>query len=336
MSQTLIARKLNISQAAVSRALRGDTKISEVTRNNVMQLARELNMNIPAGGAPDGVDSKNLLIAVWEADSENTFVRNISNVACRKTFAYAKPFLQYINCPQELDEIIRIAKSGEMEISGCVMLHPFPREQAQKLAQDFRCASLNHAYPGLDIATYTTEHSAMVEYLFAHLYELGHRKIGYMVPSVNGRQSFQRLSGYLYALMRFGIEYDPKLVCNALPDSLQQAYLTGEQMADEVERLHREAGVTAWIFTPDASAREVAQVLSGRGLRVPEDISLVGAPKVPYAREDMPQVSCITPRYDYLLDLCARYALGEDAGVVPETDFASMFEDHGSTAKPGL
>ncbi len=102
-----------------------------------------------------------------------------------------------------------------------------------------------------------------------HLAELGHRRIG----AIGGPERFwsanARLDGYRTALMRSGLPVDEDLVVRgefAVPD--------GRDLARVL--LDRPDPPTAIVAANDNQAFGALQALGERGLRVPDDISLVG------------------------------------------------------------
>jgi LacI family transcriptional regulator len=106
---------------------------------------------------------------------------------------------------------------------------------------------------------------AAVEELLAH----GHRRIGFLtneddVPATQGR-----LEGYRNSLARGGIDFDPGLV---LADESVTAggYRTARQMLDRADR------PTALFCYNDRMAMGAYRAAAELGLRIPEDLSVVG------------------------------------------------------------
>ena len=102
-----------------------------------------------------------------------------------------------------------------------------------------------------------------------HLLENGHRVIAFTSPSIRpGGVIDQRLHGYRRALAEYGVPFDPELV------------FTQEITADEGRKLgHRlseRREITGIFASADLLAAGIMAGLSERGVRVPEDKSIVG------------------------------------------------------------
>ena len=119
------------------------------------------------------------------------------------------------------------------------------------------------------------DYERLTEELLSYLWGMGHRRIGYITSSA-------RMSGEdttIGVMERFhashGVSFDERLVVVG-DDSLE----CGRRGA---ERLCAEAGVTAIIAGNDQMAFGVYRWARERGLRVPEDISVIGYDDVPLA-----------------------------------------------------
>ena len=101
-----------------------------------------------------------------------------------------------------------------------------------------------------------------------HLLELGHRDIGMIRGSLNSVSSNDRFNGYRDALESVGLNVNPlHLACVA----------SALHPLDDVEAmLARKDRPTALFVWSDDVAHKVLGVITRMGLRVPEDISLVG------------------------------------------------------------
>lgn len=100
-----------------------------------------------------------------------------------------------------------------------------------------------------------------------HLLELGHRKIGCITAEPTLGNVIARLDGYRRALAEFGMEFDPELICSG-----NFNINTGKTLMPSL----LEKGVTAVFAFNDLIAIGAYRACTRRGLRIPEDISIVG------------------------------------------------------------
>jgi DNA-binding LacI/PurR family transcriptional regulator len=119
-----------------------------------------------------------------------------------------------------------------------------------------------------------------------HLLRLGHRRIGFITGPPEQECHLDRLDGYRAALLRAGVVPDPTLVRHG--DSL----LGGGQRhgADLLGLADRP---TAIISGSDEQAYGVYQAARAIGLRVPEDLSVVGFDDVELCQWVSPQLTTI-------------------------------------------
>ena len=102
-----------------------------------------------------------------------------------------------------------------------------------------------------------------------HLLEKGHRVIAFASPSVRpGGVVEKRLQGYQRALAEFGVGYDPSLVFTQ-EISVEEGRRLGVALS---EKKH----ITGIFASADILAAGIMAGLRERGVRVPEDKSIVG------------------------------------------------------------
>lgn len=125
-----------------------------------------------------------------------------------------------------------------------------------------------------------------------HLIQLGHRRIGFVSwrdPSISMEH---RAAGYRQALVEMGTPYDPVLtvVVESYPRIL----------AEPLHRLlNRALGVTAVAAANDQIALAVYQAARQMGLRVPEDLALVGFDNLDFTQHlDTPLTTVEQPAFE--------------------------------------
>jgi LacI family transcriptional regulator len=111
----------------------------------------------------------------------------------------------------------------------------------------------------------------------AHLLELGHERIGFVAGPPKLRTSTERLAGHRDALEAAGLALDPSLVA--------PGHFSEEGGAEATRLLlERDPRVSAIFAANDAMALGALQAITARGLRVPDEVSLVGFDDVSYVR----------------------------------------------------
>jgi LacI family transcriptional regulator len=155
---------------------------------------------------------------------------------------------------------------------------------------------LNHGYPfvvveprtalGDGIPCVTATHSAGATAATEHLLELGHRRIGAILGPPEGLATTERLKGFHAALRAAGIAPDPSL---EVPSNFK--YDGGEQAAGAL--LDRPDRPTAIFAFNDEVAVGAMVAARARGLRIPEDLSVVGFDDTLQARLSVPPLTTV-------------------------------------------
>ncbi|WP_349814744.1 substrate-binding domain-containing protein [Curtobacterium sp. MCJR17_043] len=114
-----------------------------------------------------------------------------------------------------------------------------------------------------------------------HLIGLGHRRIAHIRGRADLASAELREIGYRQSLEAAGIPFDPDLVCVG-------DYQTTVSAEVARELLSRHNRPTAVFAANDSSAIGVLQVAGELGLRVPQDLSVVGFDDVPQAANAAP------------------------------------------------
>ena len=122
----------------------------------------------------------------------------------------------------------------------------------------------NPSYPSVHATNYQGSIEAM-EYLL----KLGHRRIGYIGGRTELESSNRRLMGYRESLKKAGIPIDETLIASG-------DYTTESGVKCTRELLSLEKRPTAIFASNDQMAMGVYQVAQEMGIRIPDDLSLIG------------------------------------------------------------
>jgi len=129
--------------------------------------------------------------------------------------------------------------------------------------------------------------------LASYLISLGHRRIGLICgPFSKSDRPYRRLSGYRTALEEHLITYEPSLVYEGNP-SMEEGRKGMKQIMSHSQP------PTAVLAAADVFALGALWTANDMGLKVPEDISLVGMDDIPYTAFSIPPLTTAhVPAYD--------------------------------------
>lgn len=150
-----------------------------------------------------------------------------------------------------------------------------------------------------------SESSGMaVDYLIGH----GHRKIGYIGGDFRIQNFRSRERGYRAAMKEHGLEVRPEW-CALVGTGLESAY---NRM---LEWLEKEPELpTAFFVDNDLIALGVVKALTKKGVRVPEDVSVVGFDNLPYSAIAAPALTTIQVHKQSMGQTAVNHLLAVAAG----------------------
>ncbi|WP_217247174.1 LacI family DNA-binding transcriptional regulator [Streptomyces sp. AC602_WCS936] len=163
-----------------------------------------------------------------------------------------------------------------------------------------------------------------------HLLRLGHERIAVVAGSRRRLCSDARVAGYRSALASAGVPHRPEYVRHAGFDRAAARRRTRDLLDLPVPP-------TAVFACSDAMALGVYEALAGRGLTVPDDMSVVGFDDLPEARWAAPALTTVRQPLSEMAATALRLLLRMMDGHRPEstrTELSTRLVERASTAPP--
>ncbi|WP_061291810.1 LacI family DNA-binding transcriptional regulator [Herbidospora cretacea] len=153
-----------------------------------------------------------------------------------------------------------------------------------------------------------------------HLLELGHRRIGMIGGPADMLCSRARIDGYRAALETAGVAVEPGLIRygSFLADA---GHDHGHALLSLPDR------PTAIFAGSDMQAFGVFEAARQRGLRVPEDLSVVGFDDLPLAQSAWPPLTTVRQPLQDMAELATRMVLAMGRGEHPEARRVELATD---------
>lgn len=266
-----IAEVAGVSPSAVSLALRESPRISKKTKLRIKAVAKELNYrpNIIAKNLAMG---KTHMIGVIFPDALNPIYTEISNYIeefCSKE-GY-EIFIYFVN-GDPMRERKFLEKAQERQVDGLIIIPSYPELNKEYLIRLSESAvpmvirDIVEWLPEVDYVSIDLEEGAYIA--TKHLLDFGHKRIACVHSEFALGRTGGRVKGYKRALAESGIVFDETLV---KPCSIR--LLDGYTVAKEI--LSGE-NVTAIFMHNDLLAMGAFKAIRERGLKVPDDIAIVG------------------------------------------------------------
>jgi LacI family transcriptional regulator len=151
---------------------------------------------------------------------------------------------------------------------------------------------VNRAALDSQIAAATPDNTVCSALAVEHLVSLGHTRIAHVAGPQTTSTGLGRRRGFDEALARAGLPVDPQFVVEA------SRYTEDEGARCCNELLSHAADFTAIVAANDLLALGCYDALEERGLRCPEDISIVGCNDMPFADRFAPPLTTINVARD--------------------------------------
>ena len=276
-----IAEDLNVSVVTVSKVLRGHADISAATRERVLRRVRELNYE-PNVAARSLVTGRSFMIGLVVPGLLHPFFGEVARAITR--VVRPKGYSLVIASSEEDPELERseievlLARQVDAIILASVQTSGNPLfKKVEDTGTPF--VLIDRHLPGVK-AQYVGVDDAHIGFLAArHLIERGRRRIAHLRgPEVS--TAIGRLQGYRKALEKEGIEVPMHYVV-----TLKAGEDLGEESGYEAMR-DLLAGQTppdgVFCFNDEAATGALRAILDA-GLRVPEDIAVIGVGNMRFA-----------------------------------------------------
>ena len=160
-----------------------------------------------------------------------------------------------------------------------------------------------------------------------HLYQLGHREIAFLRGPKALASSGQRWKGIRNFAQSVGLRLDAKRIAE-LPESLDpnSSFEAGGQLTTELLRSGN--AFTALMAYDDVTALGAMRALRKKGLRVPEDCSVVGFDDVSQASLSMPSLTTIRQPMETMGAMSVGMVLEAIKAVEQKQEIAGIAEEN--------
>ena len=262
-----VARLAGVSRALVSLVIRDSPKVSDRARRDVLAAAGQLGYR-PNLLARNLASRQTLTIGVLLDDLHNPFFAEVANgiLAAADHTDYRVLFSTGRRRPAV--EAHAVEAFLELRVDGIILVGPrLTRAAIDSSAAEVPLVAVGRTLRSKVADTVNTDEEAGARLAIEHLVQLGHERIAH-IDGGRGAGSAPRRAAYRSAMRRADLGRHIRIVGGDFTE------LSG---ARAVAGLVSSGSLPTAIFAAnDISAIGALDRLGGQGLRVPQDISLVG------------------------------------------------------------
>lgn len=292
-----VAKKAGVSVATVSRVLSDSTyPVSQQVQQRVREVARELGY-VPNAVAKSLRKAQVKEVGVVIPSVSNPFymhcVQGIHEVLTKN--GYTMILCNTMNDPQRERQCLQ--QLAQRQIGGVILSSASDDPgAAQELARrGIRFVTLDQRIDSLECSSINFDSRSGGRLATEHLLDNGHRKIAFASLPLTRWTRTQQLQGYRDALQARGIAFSPDWIytCDEVEGSFEmdrESY-AGRQIACRL--IEQKLPVSAVVCVNDMLAIGLMHELLRQGVRIPQDISVVGFDDIPFSQLFVPALTTV-------------------------------------------
>lgn len=297
-----IANELHLSVSTISKGLSGASDVSDRTRRLIVSTAMKMGYTPRQGRA--GMEPKKVCVFIENMGYERIEQFGYDIIVGFKLEAAAKrwdvsvvPLAMNRESEYSYDEYMAENRYAAGFLLGFALHNDF-LDQMQRTGVP--TVLLDNVVYNKNVACVGVDNQQGIFYSVEHLAQLGHKKIAMLNGETASRVSQERLAGFRLGMETCSLSVREELVAHG-------DYRT-DCAGEFVGRFVRE-GATAVVCASDLLAHGVLRELYRMGLRVPDDVSVVGFDDLPLASYTTPALTTIRQN---------RLAIGKNVCMVME------------------
>ena len=302
-----IAKTAGVGKSTVSNVLTGKGKVSEETRQRVLDVAKEMNYR-PNVLARNLSQHKTMTIALVLPTIANPFypeiIEAIETIVRKHEYStlFCNTHGNFALGRQQMERLMGRWVDGYIIMGSSMDIADITR-YVQQGHHIVLCDWQENESP-VGIAQVSVDFYRAGQLAAEHLLELGHRRIAVIVDEP---QQMLRLEGFQSVLQKVGVPLSSEFI--QLGDStLESGYVAAKNLLAQAEL------PTAIFATNDWMALGAMEVILDQGLRVPEDISIIGLDDIVVSAHLRPPLTTIAVPKSQLANEATELLLGQING----------------------
>lgn len=323
-----LAEKAGVSAMTVSRALSGNGYVAKATRARVLAAAEEMGYfpNIAAKGLKR---TRTHVLGMLVNELHSPYLAQIVSAVSLATRRHRMDLFIGLTAHDPDDDsppAIKHMLSGLCD--GLLLALPRSRQLIETVERSgLPAVLLDYSRSGTTLDIVRGDNHDSAKAAVDHLLSLGHRRIAFIAGTSHTGQSPERQRGYLDSLKAAGLAGDPALIVQGGFDQAQAFERTRQLLALSVPP-------TAVFAASDEMAFGAMDAVRTLGLRVPDDVSIVGYDDIPPSMHTQPGLTTVRQSTTEIAEAAVRLLLqriDDPAPAAAPVEFASQLVIRGST-----
>lgn len=292
-----VAREADVSYQTVSRVINNNVNVSPSTRHRVLKAIEALDFHPNRAAQMLQTEKSHTIEVVMPYFGFNRVLYDMARITHERGYHFI------ISAIDNAEFASTLESANSRFIDGLILIPLIP------IVDDYEALlALTHGIPfvqigarlGVNLPSVIYDHAKGARLATQHLIDLGHRQIAEISGPLLNYDAYDRHEGWLATLSDNEIEPGPHVEGDF---TIEGGYLAMARLLDEG------AAFTAVFVGNDSMALGVQTALHQRGLRVPDDISVVGFDDVPESAHLVPKLTTIRQDFQLLGQLAVEYII---------------------------
>ncbi len=282
-----VAAESGVSFGTVSRVINNDIHVKAETRERVMETMQRLNF-VANRQARSLAGGKSRIIGLLVPDLGTGYIGEIIRGIDAELGETGYDLMLYTTHRAAAKESNYVANLVQDMVDGLVMVLPRnPADYVGTLARrKFPFVLIDHQGVGVDCPSVGATNWQGGYNATEYLIKLSHRRIGFITGWLDLGAALDRMDGYKTALRTYHIPFEPELIYEGTFNQIDG--YTGASRLLELAN-----PPTAIFASNDVMAMAAMDAVREKGLRIPEDISIIGFDDIPQASHVRPALTTI-------------------------------------------
>jgi len=282
-----VAAEAGVSFGTVSRVINNDAHVKKETRERVLQAVQELGF-VANRQARSLAGGKSNSIGLLVPDLGTGYIGEIIRGIDAELSLKGLDLILYTTHRTASKEASYVANLAKGMVDGLLLV--LPRSPADYIGtltlRNFPFVLIDHQGTGRDCPAVGATNWQGAYNATEYLIKLGHKRIGFIAGSMDLSCSEDRLNGYRSALRTHHIPDATELI-------YEGTFFQPDGYAGTCALLDIADPPTAIFASNDVMAFGAMDAIRSHGLRVPEDVSVVGFDDIPQAASVRPALTTV-------------------------------------------
>jgi len=291
-----IARIAGVSPSTVSRALANSPRISEATRQRIHAIAQDLDYT-PSLAARTLVTGASPVIGIVAPSLADPYIASVMRGVEEASQQHGYQRLVASSQGDASQELEMVQMLSGHNVGGLIILSSRASQGYAPLLERLAMPVIfvNSLHVGPQVYNVMTDNEYGGWLATRHLVEQGHTRIAYLGGPTLGRSQAARAAGYRRAIEEAGIEFDPTCLLEG-----DGTISSGRKALHWWLQMPKNEQPTAIFCYNDLSALGLLSEAYQQGVRIPQDLSVIGFDNLPIAEISIPPLTTVEQRAEEL------------------------------------